>query len=40
MVKINMEESGESKIKVFDMFAGYGGAEFALKKAGIEELDG
>jgi len=23
-------------IKVFDMFAGYGGAEFALKKAGIE----
>jgi len=25
-----------SKIKVFDMFAGYGGAEFALKKAGIE----
>lgn len=34
-------------IKVFDMFAGYGGAEFALKKAGIEhecvgfsEIDG
>jgi len=24
------------KIKVFDMFAGYGGAEFSLKKAGIE----
>jgi len=23
-------------LKVFDMFAGYGGAEFALKKAGIE----
>lgn len=25
-----------SKIKVFEMFAGYGGASFALKKAGIE----
>lgn len=24
------------EIKVFDMFSGYGGAEFALKKAGIE----
>lgn len=23
-------------LKVFEMFAGYGGASFALKKAGIE----
>ena len=24
------------EVKIFEMFAGYGGASFALKKAGIE----
>lgn len=31
-----MGEKEQKKLKVFDMFAGYGGAEFALKKAGIK----
>lgn len=31
-----MKNKEEKSIRVFDMFAGYGGAEFALKKAGIK----